>query len=42
MGVSPFYRGSSCTFWAAGDKIYEYVGGIIHFYQGLDNGPPLS
>ena len=43
IGVSPFYRGSSCNFWAAFDQKYEYVGGTLHFLsKGLDNGPIIK
>lgn len=43
MGVSPFYRGANCNFWAAYDMNYEYVGGTIHFLaKGLDSGPIID
>ena len=39
MGLSPFYRGSSCNFWALNDKNPEYVGSTIHYLsKGLDSG----
>lgn len=39
MGLSPFYRGSSCNFWAIYDKNPEYVGATIHLLsKGLDSG----
>lgn len=39
MGVSPYYRGSSCNFWASYDNNYHLVGGTIHLLaKGLDNG----
>ena len=39
MGLSPFYRGSSCNFWAVYDNNPEYVGATIHLLsKGLDNG----
>lgn len=42
MGVSPFYRGSSCNFWALYDKRPEMVGGTIHLLtKGLDSGSML-
>jgi len=42
MGVSPYYRGSSCNFWALYDKKPEYVGATIHLLsKGLDSGPML-
>ena len=42
MGLSPYYRGSSCNFWALYDNNPGYVGATIHkLSQGLDNGPML-
>jgi hypothetical protein len=42
MGLSPFYRGSSCNFWALYDKKPEYVGATIHLLsKGLDSGEIL-
>jgi len=42
IGVSPFYRGSSCNFWAMHDNKSEYVGATIHrLARGLDSGPIL-
>ncbi|MDG2060680.1 MAG: formyltransferase family protein [SAR86 cluster bacterium] len=42
MGVSPYYRGSSCNFWALYDENPSYVGATIHkLSKGLDNGPIL-
>ena len=42
MGVSPYYRGSSCNFWAAYDKNPELVGATIHMLgRGLDSGDML-
>tara|TARA_B100001750_G_C15495634_1_gene593967 strand:+ start:310 stop:1101 length:792 start_codon:yes stop_codon:yes gene_type:complete len=42
MGLSPYYRGSSCNFWALYDKRPEYVGATIHLLSnGLDSGPIL-
>lgn len=39
MGVSPYYRGSSCNFWALHDERPEYVGATIHWLsKGLDSG----
>ncbi len=39
MGVSPYYRGSSCNFWAAYDGNLDYVGATIHLLStGLDSG----
>ncbi len=42
MGVSPYYRGSSCNFWALYDKKPDFVGATIHLLsKGLDSGPIL-
>jgi hypothetical protein len=42
MGVSPYYRGSSCNFWASYDGNLDLVGATIHYLsKGLDNGPIL-
>ncbi len=42
MGVSPYYRGSSCNFWACYDKNFHLVGSTIHLLsKGLDSGPML-
>lgn len=42
MGISPYYRGSSCNFWALYDGKPEYVGATIHMLsKGLDSGPML-
>ena len=42
MGTSPYYRGSSCNFWAAYDGNPEYVGATIHrISKGLDSGDML-
>ena len=39
IGMSPFYRGSSCNFWACFDENYEYVGATLHLLSvGLDSG----
>lgn len=39
MGLSPYYRGSSCNFWALYDEKPEYVGATIHLLsKGLDSG----
>ena len=41
-GVSPFYRGHSCNFWAAHDKRSDLIGSTIHeLTTGLDSGPML-
>ena len=43
MGLSPFYRGSSCNFWAIYDNNPEYVGATIHYLsKGLDSGKIIS
>lgn len=42
MGISPYYRGSSCNFWALYDGRPEYVGATIHkLSKGLDSGDML-
>ncbi len=42
MGTSPYYRGSSCNFWALYDGRPEYVGATIHrLSSGLDSGDML-
>ena len=42
MGTSPYYRGSSCNFWALYDERPDYVGATIHVLsRGLDSGPIL-
>jgi hypothetical protein len=42
VGLSPYYRGSSCNFWALYDNKPEYVGATIHLLsKGLDSGPML-
>ena len=39
MGLSPYYRGSSCNFWALYDNNPNYVGATIHMLsKGLDSG----
>jgi methionyl-tRNA formyltransferase len=41
-GVSPYYRGSDCNFWALYDNNSHLVGSTIHFLsKGLDSGPIL-
>ena len=40
MGLSPYYRGTSCNFWAMYDSLPNYVGATIHYLsKGLDSGP---
>ncbi len=42
MGLSPYYRGSSCNFWALYDNNPHLVGATIHYLSsGLDSGPIL-
>ena len=42
MGLSPYYRGSSCNFWALCDNNPSYVGATIHLLsKGLDSGDML-
>ena len=42
MGLSPYYRGSSCNFWALYDGNPAMVGATIHLLtHGLDSGPIL-
>lgn len=42
MGVSPYYRGSSCNFWSLYDGNPELVGATIHkLERGLDSGDIL-
>ena len=42
MGISPYYRGSDCNFWALYDDNASLVGSTIHYLsKGLDNGPIL-
>lgn len=40
MGLSPFYRGSDCNFWALFDNNPHLVGGTVQLIsKGLDTGP---
>ncbi len=42
MGISPYYRGNDCNFWALYDNNPQFVGSTIHHItKGLDNGPIL-
>ena len=42
MGLSPYYRGTSCNFWALYDENPAYVGATIHMLsKGLDSGDML-
>ncbi|WP_435097343.1 formyltransferase family protein [Candidatus Pelagibacter bacterium nBUS_27] len=39
MGVSPYYRGTDCNFWALNDNNLHLVGSTIHLLsKGLDSG----
>jgi hypothetical protein len=43
MGLSPYYRGSSCNFWALHDGRPAYVGATLHYLTtGLDSGPIIA
>ena len=42
MGISPYYRGTDCNFWALYDNNPHLVGATIHLLsKGLDSGPML-
>jgi len=42
MGISPYYRGSSCNFWAIYDGNPDLVGATVHLLsRNLDSGPML-
>jgi len=42
MGVSPYYRGADCNFWALQDDKPQFVGATIHYLsKGLDSGDIL-
>ena len=39
MGVSPYYKGSSCNFWALYDNNIKMIGSTIHYLsENLDGG----
>tara|TARA_B100000575_G_scaffold290234_1_gene293519 strand:- start:2249 stop:3031 length:783 start_codon:yes stop_codon:yes gene_type:complete len=39
LGISPYYRGTACNFWALYDENFSHVGSTIHYLsKGLDNG----
>ncbi len=39
MGISPYYRGADCNFWALYDDNPDLVGATIHYLsKGLDSG----
>ena len=43
MGVSPYYRGTDCNFWALYDNNPELVGSTIHFLsKGIDSGKIIA
>ena len=43
MGLSPYYRGSSCNFWALFDQNPSFVGSTLHLLgKGLDSGDIIS
>lgn len=42
LGVSPYYRGAACNFWALYDERPQYVGSTVHLLsKGLDSGEIL-
>ena len=42
MGISPYYRGADCNFWAMYDGNSHLVGATIHMLsKGLDSGAIL-
>lgn len=42
MGISPYYKGTDCNFWALKDNKMGYVGATIHLLNdNLDGGPIL-
>ncbi|MGZ2259830.1 formyltransferase family protein (plasmid) [Roseobacter sp. A03A-229] len=42
MGMSPWYRGAACNFWACKDGNPQYVGATLHLLsKGLDTGGML-
>lgn len=41
-GISPYYRGCDCNFWALYEENFDLVGTTIHYLtKGLDSGPIL-
>lgn len=43
MGISPYYRGTDCNFWAMFDNNTSLVGATIHFLsKGLDSGKIIA
>ena len=42
IGISPFYRGTDCNFWAVKDKNFHLVGATVHrLSKGVDSGDIL-
>ena len=42
MGISPYYKGSNCNFWATHDRNYHLVGATIHeLTKEIDGGDIL-
>ena len=42
MGISPYYRGADCNFWALYDDNPHLVGATVHYLsKGIDAGPML-
>tara|TARA_B110000459_G_C16612905_1_gene497144 strand:- start:2217 stop:3002 length:786 start_codon:yes stop_codon:yes gene_type:complete len=42
MGISPYYRGTDCNFWAIHDENPQFVGSTIHLLsKGVDSGAIL-
>ena len=41
MGLSPYYRGTDCNFWAMYDNNRELVGATTHCVRILDGGKIL-
>ena len=42
MGVSPYYKGADCNFWALQDYKPQFVNATIHYLsKGLDTGDIL-
>ncbi len=43
MGISPYYRGADCNFWAQNDGNSNLVGATIHYLSdGIDDGKIIS
>ena len=43
MGLSPYYRGTDCNFWALYDNNPELVGATLHLIsKGIDNGKIIA